>query len=1308
MAAITALNLTSTATQTAAPFAFAQAFVRGEVPAGQYAHIDTPNFAVAPLCYWNDGSLKHALLMGRVDVVANTAKQVNVVLRTSAPAAGTLLTAASITAAAPTATAALTGYGTVSLASLLSAPVRTHISTKEMVECHYKAQVGSDSQLYAWFHVRLYVGGKMEVRVALGNGQLGAGYDLRSYPVTITIGGTVVFSAGTYYHAGFARYDVKAWIGGDPAITPQHDTGYLVRTGLVPNYWKYAAPTSGQLSYLNSINTYVPGANLGFSDIMGATGYQDDIGILPRWEAMYVATKGCKAAYDAVIAGARAINSFAIALSDATSLAPIKITDYPTWSVYGAGQGGSYGLGAVKQDGTSQLAWEKAHHPSAGYLAYLLTGEYYYFETCQHQARTVYLMDDINGGAGTSRVLRGQNRSRGWGYRSMAQAAAVIPTWLVSQYGDISTWMAGMAAANNIRYSGLTAFQRSLGLEDAYNNRGSPDANGQPCTGVGMFEHNFVAQSMGHALKLEPCGTSGMTSVAVFADHMLGAAVWPLGVSQSGSTDFPFPYASSYQHNIPSLGGALSSEITATTGDQIYNSTFSTGTAVHNPGGNTLVGSSGADPSIASGYWGNLLPAIAYAVDCGKAGASTAFARMTGASNWSSQVNAGYDDTPQFGIVPTGYAQQPVQITAVDSGSPSMPAIQGPTLMVTDGNRVSGCLVVSSTGGMGQLAQNIPAGGTDGDSPLRSWLQFPGDTDFEVSWTIASDLTAAGDLQTFEDGSMAYAGGVNTFSAQAWRGGLKEGTPRLVTASADGTISIVTGVTVSPSSIAANTPLAATVDGTGSPSQAVTWTATGGASVSSSGVPTLPAQTSVLHSGTIVATSVQDASHSGFATWTVAAIGSTITGISISPTTATGAVTFTKTVTGNGAFSSAATFSIYSGLGSVHPTTGAFTQPAQTGVIQVIVVRVTSDQDSNYHADATITIAAVGPTVDTTGPVMVGPISATATQTRIDLTWPAATDLSGIGGYFVSIDGGTPESTGLTRAASFASLTAGTAHAFAVTADDMLGNPTGAPLTLNFSTLAAPIVAPPPPPPYDGTNVPPLPQPNFARRGMSFLDMVKRLHQESGSSGALPSSTVNQVGDVKKLVDWISTAWMDIQNDRQDWFFMREPISFYTTAAKRDYTVEEARIETFANYKLDSFRQYRLSVGFDSEMDLAFMPYDQFRNFYLRGANRSMTGQPVSFTVDPAKNFLIGPIPDDIYNVNGEGYAMPTEMLLDADRPTMPSQYHMAIVWKALQYYGTFEAAAESEARGRMAYDMLMGPLLIDQLPEIELGGPLL
>ena len=238
-------------------------------------------------------------------------------------------------------------------------------------------------------------------------------------------------------------------------------------------------------------------------------------------------------------------------------------------------------------------------------------------------------------------------------------------------------------------------------------------------------------------------------------------------------------------------------------------------------------------------------------------------------------------------------------------------------------------------------------------------------------------------------------------------------------------------------------------------------------------------------------------------------------------------------------------------------------------------------------------------------------------------------------------------------------------------------------------------------------NVPLLIEPNYGAGGMTFLQMVQRLRQESSTSGAVPSTTVSQIGDIKNLCDWISTSWMDIQNEKSDWFFMRQPISFNSVAGQQSYNQTQTGLASFGNFKIDSFRQYRVSGGYGTEQRLNFLPYDSFRDMYQYGAMRTTQQMPVIFTVDPSKNFLLGPIPDDIYTVNGEGYAMPTEFALDTDRPTLPAQFHMAIVWRALMYYGQKEAASEAYSHGQNEYNRLMSKLYSDQMPTIMFGAPL-
>ncbi len=88
-------------------------------------------------------------------------------------------------------------------------------------------------------------------------------------------------------------------------------------------------------------------------------------------------------------------------------------------------------------------------------------------------------------------------------------------------------------------------------------------------------------------------------------------------------------------------------------------------------------------------------------------------------------------------------------------------------------------------------------------------------------------------------------------------------------------------------------------------------------------------------------------------------------------------------------------------------------------------------------------------------------------------------------------------------------------------------------------------------------NVPLLTEAEFTSErngGMNFLQLLQALQRESSTSGAVPSTCQNQVGDFARLVSWLATAWMDIQNERPDWFFTQQPVQFSTLAGQSSYT----------------------------------------------------------------------------------------------------------------------------------------------------------
>lgn len=231
---------------------------------------------------------------------------------------------------------------------------------------------------------------------------------------------------------------------------------------------------------------------------------------------------------------------------------------------------------------------------------------------------------------------------------------------------------------------------------------------------------------------------------------------------------------------------------------------------------------------------------------------------------------------------------------------------------------------------------------------------------------------------------------------------------------------------------------------------------------------------------------------------------------------------------------------------------------------------------------------------------------------------------------------------------------------------------------------------------------------------MNFLQLAQRLSVECGISGNGPTSVTNQTGMNAKLVNWIQAAWLEIQGVHDQWAWMREPFAFNTVANTGDYlpatttnTVTGNVLTDLRFWHKDTFRCQKVSIGVQDEQWLVEWEYQVFRNTYR--FNVQTPGRPVVFAVKPnGKAIMLGSVPDDVYQISGEYQYLPREMASNTASPEMPnSALHMIIVYKAMQFYGFYEAAAEVLQRGQAEYTRLMTQLEREQLPEIYLGNPL-
>jgi len=189
-----------------------------------------------------------------------------------------------------------------------------------------------------------------------------------------------------------------------------------------------------------------------------------------------------------------------------------------------------------------------------------------------------------------------------------------------------------------------------------------------------------------------------------------------------------------------------------------------------------------------------------------------------------------------------------------------------------------------------------------------------------------------------------------------------------------------------------------------------------------------------------------------------------------------------------------------------------------------------------------------------------------------------------------------------------------------------------------------------------------------------------------------------------RVVNWIDTAYQDIQNEYSTWRFLRESFSFSTIATTQAYTPAAAGISDLAKWITRDMRAYD-SVA--DERWLVYDPWDEFRAAYMYGALRSQTDKPTNVSVKPDNSLILWPIPNDAYTIDGEYYKTNDIMEANDDNPIFPTRFHMIIVWKGLMHYGAYAGAAEKYEHGQNEYDKLFSQLVVDQLEDLVWGAPL-
>lgn len=234
---------------------------------------------------------------------------------------------------------------------------------------------------------------------------------------------------------------------------------------------------------------------------------------------------------------------------------------------------------------------------------------------------------------------------------------------------------------------------------------------------------------------------------------------------------------------------------------------------------------------------------------------------------------------------------------------------------------------------------------------------------------------------------------------------------------------------------------------------------------------------------------------------------------------------------------------------------------------------------------------------------------------------------------------------------------------------------------------------------------------------MTFLELVQALRRETAYASSGPTTVVSQSGMHERAVEWIKDNYTQLQNEH-NWRWLRKEFTLTTSSSDDSYAYTDctdvatasaiSRFKKwFVNDPYNPPRCYLQSDGVGAEYWLTYIDWESFRTIYQIGTQSDSA--PSHITIDPADNIVLGPTPDDTYIITGEYHR--SAQILDVtdgtDSPEMPSDYHMLVVYMAMEDAGLFDVADEIISRARIKRNRIKRQLMSSELPMMRKAGPM-
>jgi len=467
-----------------------------------------------------------------------------------------------------------------------------------------------------------------------------------SYTATIMVGGQAVEIVKDLEHYRQARWHKTFWWGKPDTVYAELNSRYLQYSRAVPRY-QDLQPSESLLSKVRQ--SCPPMQRCDQSKDMSTVGAQAAIGPLARWSSVYVIDPTYRA-YRWMLANSDALGAYGIHYRDQLTDQPISVAAYPCVTTNRQAELAKCPIPPHKNDNfprckdqcKSPLIPNETHHPSPAYVAYLVTGDWYYLEELKFWADWVIFRQnsryrDFANGLIEDTEVRGQ----AWALRTLGYAAYILPD------NDPFKNYFNKVVKNNIQWynAHYTDNPDANALHIITNGYAvGYTSNGYPGTGMSIWQQSFFNWAVGNLADLGFPGADRLLNwVSAFQVNLMTspeycwivASAYYLQVRDSKDSQFYNSLQVAYAKTFPQLQNvACNSDEMAERLSLPHSYRYAKGVMVGYPWNPT-------------GFVANFQIGLAAAADSDLPNANKAWYVFT-----HRKVATEYADSPQFAVIP--------------------------------------------------------------------------------------------------------------------------------------------------------------------------------------------------------------------------------------------------------------------------------------------------------------------------------------------------------------------------------------------------------------------------------------------------------------------------------------------------------------------------------------------------------------------------------------------------------------------------------------------------------------------------------